>query len=343
MKRKTVKWMSVAIALTVLAAGNVMAGGNKQSSSGSNSSLKIGLLLPGPVNDGGWNASAFEGITEIKKKYPNAQISYQESIPPSNFEEIFRSYASQGYTMVFGHGYEFGDAAVKVAKEFPNVKFCVTSSDITSPPNVSSLRNNYQEMGYLMGVVAATMTKSNVVGFVGGMEIPSITEPFYAFEAGVKATKPSVRVISVLTGSFEDVAKAKEAALTIIEQGVDIIFQDADQSGFGVFEACREKGVLALGSIGDQAEIAPDNIITSGVCALSKAMVGVFDRVVDGTWGPNPYAMGAKEDAVSVAPFRKFESQVPQALKDQLTKLLADMRSGAFDAVAVTEKHKASR
>jgi basic membrane protein A len=303
----------------------------------------VGLLLPGPINDGGWNASAYEGLMEIKNKYPETQVSYQESIPPSNYEEIFRTYASQGYTMVFGHGYEFGDAAIKVAKEFPNVKFCITSTDISAAPNVSSMRNNYQEMGYLLGIIAGTMTKTNVIGAVGGMEIPSITEPIIAYEAAAKLINPGIKVISVMTGSFEDVAKAKEAALTMIEQGADIVFQDADQSGFGVFEACKEKGVKALGTIGDQSEIEPNTILTSGVCSVGKGMLGIFDMVVQGTWGPQNYVLGAAQDAVYVAPFRNFESQVPQALKDQIAKIEADMKSGAFDAVAFTEKAKASK
>ncbi|MDR3145674.1 MAG: BMP family protein [Treponema sp.] len=306
------------------------------------SSFRIGLLLPGPVNDGGWNASAYEGLAEIKAKY-NCETSYQESVPPSNYEEIFRTYASQGYDIVFGHGYEFGDAAIKVAAEFPQVKFCVTSTEISAAPNVSSMRNNYQEMGYLMGVVAATMSKTRTVGALGGMDIPSISDALWAFEAGVKATDPDIRVFSVMTGSFEDVAKAKESTLSMIEQGADIVFHDADQSGFGVFEACKEQGVLALGAIADQGEIAPDTILTSGICTVAAGMRAVVDLIIEGTWEPRAYLMGAAQDAVAVAPFRQFDSQVPQSLKDTLAKLLADMKSGAFNATAVVDAYKSSK
>jgi basic membrane protein A len=320
------------------------AGGASQPAGGaSSSSYRVGLLLPGPVNDGGWSASAYEGITEIQKKYPDVQISYQESVPPSNYEEIFRSYASQGYSLIFGHGYEFGDAAVKVAKEFPNVKFCITSTDLTAAPNVSSMRNNYQEMGYLMGVIAGTMTKTNVIGAVGGMEIPSITEPIIAYEAAAKLVNPKIKVVSLLTGSFDDVAKAKEATLTMIEQGADIVFHDADQSGFGVFDACKEKGVIALGSIVDQGSIEPDTILTSGICAVSKGMLAIFDLVVQGKYEAKSYVMGAAQGAVDVAPFRNFDSRVPRELKDKIAKILADMKSGAFDAVAFTENAKKQR
>jgi basic membrane protein A len=309
-------------------------------SGASSPSPKVGLLLPGPVNDGGWTASAYEGIKAIKNKYPGVQVSYQENIPPSNFEEIFRAYASQGYTMVFGHGYEFGNAAVKVAKEFPQVTFCVTSSDITFPPNVGSLRGNYQEMGYLLGIIAGTMTKTNVIGAIGGMDIPSITEPAAAYEAAAKSINPRVKVVSVVTGSFEDAAKAKEATLAVIERGADIVFQNADQAGLGVFEACKEKGVMALGSIGDQAAIAPDTILTSGVCSLGKGMLTVFDLFAQGNWRPESYVMGAAQDAVYAAPFRNFDSLVPEELKNRLAGIQADMKSGAFDAAAFTEKAK---
>jgi basic membrane protein A len=325
----------LAAALALGAAETAAAGGGAQKEPPP--SYKVGLLLPGPVNDGGWNASAYEGIMEIRDKYPGVLVSYQENIPPSDFEELFRAYASQGYSLVFGHGYEFGDAAVKVAKEFPRVKFCVTSSDIAVPPNVGSVRGNYREMGYLLGIVAGGMTKTNVVGAVGGMDIPSISEPAAAYAAGVAAVNPAAKVLSVTTGSFEDAARAKEAALALIEQGADILFQNADQAGFGVFEACREKGALALGAIGDQAEIAPDTVLTSGVCSLGKGMLTVFDLLMEGAWEPGAYIVGAAQGAVYPAPFRNFDSRVPGELKERLAGILEDMKSGAFDAAAFTE------
>jgi basic membrane protein A len=337
---RTRLWAAV-FALTALVTGTAAAGGGSQSAGGV-SSRKVGLLLPGPINDGGWNASAYEGLGEIKKKYPDVTVSYQENIPPSNYEEIFRAYASRGYSLVFGHGYEFGDAALKAAQEFPSVKFCVISSGISAAPNVGSMRNNYQEMGYLMGIIAAGMTKTKAVGAVGGMEIPSITDVLYAYEAAVKSVDPGIKVFSVLTGTFEDAAKAKEAALAMIEQGADIVFHNADQSGFGVFEACKEKGVKALGAIADQGSIEPDTILTSGICVVSKGMLAVFDLVAQGKYEAKSYVMGAAQDAVDVAPFRNFDSQVSGELKDKVARTLADMKSGAFDAIAFTEKAKNS-
>jgi basic membrane protein A len=340
-KTQRTKLLAAVIALAVFVTGTAVAGGGSQSqSSASSASYKVGLLLPGPINDGGCNASAYAGLTEIKNKYPDVTVNYQESIPASNFEEIFRSYASQGYSLVFGHGFQFGDAAVKVAKEFPNVKFCIISSEISAAPNVSSMLNNYYEMGYLMGIVAASMTKTKAVGAVGGMEIPSITSALESFEIGVKSVDPSIKVFPVYTGAFEDVAKAKETALAMIEQGADIIFHDADQSGFGVFEACKEKGVMALGSIEDQGNVEPNTILTSGICSVSKGMLAVFDLVVQGKYEAKNYIMGVAQDAVDVAPFRSFDSQVPKELKDKIAKILADMKSGAFDAIAFTTNAK---
>jgi basic membrane lipoprotein Med (substrate-binding protein (PBP1-ABC) superfamily) len=110
-----------------------------------------------------------------------------------------------------------------------------------------------------------------------------------------------------------------------------------------VFEACKEKGVLALGSIADQAGYEPDAVLTSGICAVSKGMLAVFDMLVEGTWRPDSYLMGAAQGAVDVAPFRGFDSRVPGELKDKLARILADMKSGAFDAVEFTEKAKAAR
>jgi basic membrane protein A len=344
MKQQNLSRIFMGLIFLIISAAALWAGGGQSGSSAKPESpkLRVGMLLPGPINDGGWNASAYEGLQDIKLKYPDADVSYQESVPPSNFEEIFRSYASQGYNLVIGHGFQFGDAAIKVSKEFPNVKFCVTStSSHFSPPNVCCVLNDTGEMGYLLGVLAACMTKTKIVGVIGGVDIPPIADPVLAFELAVKSVDPGIRVLSTLTGSSEDVPKAKEVALNMIEQGADIVFADANQSSLGVFDACQEKKIWALAPISDQHAYAPGTILTSGICAVPKAISAVADLVVAGTLEPKFYKMGAAQDAVWLAPFYELDSQVPQQAKDAVAKALADLKSGAIDVDAILSTYRA--
>jgi basic membrane protein A len=275
---------------------------------------------------------------EIKARY-GWETSFLENVSPAEAWESFAGFASRGYNVIFGHGFEFGDIALKVAPLFPDTKFIITSSDIALSPNVGSITNNIWEAGYLAGITAAYLSEKRHVGAVGGMNIPSISGSLDAFEAGVASVDAGIKVSIVYSGSFEDVAKAKEAALAIIENGADILFHNADQSAAGVFGACREKGARAIGMIADQAGFASDTIVTSAICAVSASMAAVALYIIDGTWQPRSYSLGVKEGVVSMAPFKSFDAAVPPSLTTALASALDAMKNGTLDARAETEKY----
>lgn len=299
--------------------------------------FRVGLLLPGTINDQGWNATAYAGLMKIKEGL-GAEVAFAEKVAPSDYEEVFRGYASQGYDVVFGHGFEFGDAAKKVAKEFPKVKFIVTSTTIFQEPNVSSIKNDSLQQGFLAGVVAGLLTKSNVIGSVGGMEIPPITEYNKGFEMGSKYVNPKVKALTAITGSFDDAAKAKETAVAMIKQGADIVTHDADQAGLGVIEAAKANKVPAIGAVGDQASLAPDLIITSALNDMAKAFVVAAKMAKDGSLKPQSYTMGVKEGVVGLAPFRNFEGKLTAEQKAKIQEVLKDLETGKLDVWAMAKK-----
>ena len=226
--------------------------------------LKVALMLSGPISDMGWNASAYEGLEQAEKDF-GIETAYQESIAQSDIEEVFRGYAQQGYDLIIGHGFQFADTALKVATEFPDVKFVITSSNITQEPNLGSVNLDNVQQGFLMGAVAAIVSETNVVGGIGGQEIPPIKGSVVGFEQGAKHVNPDIKVLTALTGSNDDVAKAKETALAMIDQGADVVMTNANQAGLGSIEACKEKGVYAIGSNQDQNDMAPDAVVVSGI------------------------------------------------------------------------------
>ena len=293
--------------------------------------LKVAALLPGPVNDQGWNATAYNGLKLVEEKF-GAEIAYTESVPVSDYEETFRNYAVAGYDIIIGHGFEFGDTAMKVAPEFPETKFIVTSTNISQEPNVASLNTDNFEQGFIQGVVAATLTETNTVGAVGGLEIPPIIDSLRGFEVGAKYINPDINVLTVFTGDFEDAAKAKEMAVALIEKGVDILMVDADQAGIGSIEAAADKGILAIGANGDQNALAPDTIVTSGVDDLAMALEILVQDILDGKFEAKYYDLGVAEGAVYLAPYYGFEDKLAQEDKDAIAQVIEDMKSGKLDA-----------
>lgn len=261
------------------------------------------------------------------KEELGAEIAYSEKVALSDIEEVFRGYASQGFDVVFGHGFEFADPATKVAKEFPDTNFVITSCDVSQPHNVASLTNNNFEQGFIAGVLCASLTESKTVGVVGGMEIPSITAFMDGFKVGCKCIDPSVDTLITHIGNFDDAAKGKELALAMIHEGADVVTHCADHAGLGVIEAAKEKGIMAVGSYGDQNAVAPEVVVNSSLLDMSKSFVQIVKDVSEGTFEAKSYDCGIKEGAIGLAPWHNWEDKVNQSVKDKMTQIIEDVKN----------------
>ena len=291
--------------------------------------FRVALLTPGPISDQSWNAGAYEGLMRIRDSL-GGEVSHIQTTAPAEFEENFRLYGAQGYDLVFGHGFEFQDAAVRVGGEFPNTVY-VTTSGNRSADNVAGLVFGFEDASYLAGVIAAGLTRSGVVGIIGGTELPPVKSSFDAFEAGVRATRSDVRLVSAYIGSWNDVNAGKEQALAQIARGADVIFQNADAAGRGIFTAASEAGdVLVFGSNSNQNSIAPDVIIGSVVIDLPRALTAVAREVKDGTFRGRVISFGARDSVVTLVMNPRLESRVPAAARQKADSLREAMMRGEF-------------
>ena len=175
--------------------------------------FKVGMLLPGSISDEGWNALAHDGLKAIETEL-GAEISYVESLTPADWEVDFRSYAMQGYHLIFGHGFEYQEAAIAVAQDYPEIVF-ITSAGASGAirENVSSIVFRLEQATYLLGMISGLMTQTDKIGIIGGQELPSSSSTFMAFEGGVKSTNPNASVQRAYVGDWENIAKAKDLAL----------------------------------------------------------------------------------------------------------------------------------
>ena len=289
--------------------------------------FRVALLTPGPISDAGWNAGAFEGLKAIQnEKELGASVSHVQVKSPSEFEEQFRAYAAQGYTLCFGHGFEFQDAAARVAKEYPKTFFVTTSGSRTAP-NLAPIVFELEQAAYLCGLVSGRMSKSGKAGMVGGVELPSIKSTFLAFEGGLKAGNPKASATAVFTGSFEDVAGAKTAALALADQGCDFLFQNADAAALGVFRAATERGIRAFGTNKDQNALAP-SVLASAVIDMPRAFVETARRVKEGRFDGQPIRYGLKSGVISFVWSPVALAKVPPAVVDEVKAVAAKIESG---------------
>jgi basic membrane protein A and related proteins len=260
--------------------------------------FSVALLTPGPVSDAGWNASAFDGLQLIKSTL-GAPTAMVQTTSPADFEDAMRDFASRGFGLVFAHGFEYTDTALKVGKSFPKTYFIVTSGSGSSA-NVASLTFKIEEAAYVEGVLAGKLTKTGVVGCIGGIELPAIHLTFNGFKQGFLSTRPGGRMLSSFTGSFDDVGAAKEAALAQISQGADLLFHNADAAGLGVFQAAHQKEIYAFGANRNQNDIIPDTVLASAVTDIPKAFLSIATQVKAGSFHPGMLELGMEDGEVKI-------------------------------------------
>lgn len=305
------------------------------------SKIKVALLLPGSLNDGGWNANAYAGLMALKDQ--GYEVAFTESVAISAIEEAFNNYASQGYNLVVGHGFEFGEPAMRVAPQYPDVKFFVSGmmpdgvAEADIPANVGFMDMKEYEAAYLAGIVAAGMTKTGKIGYVAGMEIPSQLSNLAAFVTAVNTYNPDAKVYGIVTGTFEDPAKGQEAAKAQIELGADVIAQSADSTGMGAIEAAIAAGVYIIGYGGDQNELAPDLVLTSFVTKNADVIQMQAKRIEEGTFG-GLWSPGVADGICYLAPYHNLDSVIPDAVKANVEKAKADIISGALVVPAIYER-----
>jgi basic membrane lipoprotein Med (substrate-binding protein (PBP1-ABC) superfamily) len=315
-------------AVAVVAAATACAKSDRTpADSAGSSAFKVALLTPGPVSDQSWNGGAYKGLTWIRDSL-GAQISNIQTKTPAEFEENFRQYGAQGYSLVIGHGFEYQDAARRVAPEFPKTLFLTTSGS-TAGPNLAGITFGFSDASYVAGLLAASMTKSNKIGVIGGQELPPVVESFTAFEQGAHAANPAIKIVSSYIGNWDDVNAGKEQALAQLSQGVDVIFQNADAAGIGVFQAAREKkNAYVIGSNSNQNDVALDVTLGSVVIDLPLAFLKVAKEVKAGTFQPRVVEFGESDHVVTLVLNPALESRIPAAAKARIDSTQSLMLAG---------------
>lgn len=291
---------------------------------------KIAVLLPGSITDESWNQTAYEGLKQIESM-GDFQTNYTENVGSNDMEAVFRSYCEEGYDFVIGHGAQYGDACCRVAEDYPDVNFFITGnapedlSEEELPKNIMFADYRECEGAYVCGVVAALMTKSNKVGYVGGGNNTTQQSDKNAFIEGVASVNSDIEVKTVITGTFDDSALGKETAIAMIEDGVDVILQTCDHTGLGVLEACSEKDVYCLGYTTDQSGLVKEGLcLTSMLIDIPFMISSQIDLIKAGGYGGQSFP-GLHDGVVSMS---GYSSQVPAEVQTQVDEVVEKIKSG---------------
>jgi basic membrane protein A and related proteins len=295
----------------------------------------------GGLGDKSFNDMSYEGLLRAEQEL-GVEIQALESNEIADYEPNIDQLANAGFSAIFTVGFLMTDTTNLKAPEYPDVVFGGIDQFFEEPAeNQVGLLFKENEAAYLAGVVAGLATldsglddrinDQNVIGFIGGMDIPPVEKFEVGFIAGARSVNPDVQVISLYAGSFDDQAKGKELALSAIDQGADVVFAAAGLTGLGSITACQERGALFIGVDADQYETVPgsgDVMLTSAIKRVDTAVFETIKAVVEGTFvGAENREFGLAEDGVGLAPYHDFEDAVSQEIKDAVE----EARQGVLD------------
>jgi basic membrane protein A len=306
--------------------------------------FKVALVMSGSTSDGGWNAGAYKAFQAVKSglSLSDDNASYiEKQTAAGDQEKSLRAFATKKYNLVFGHGSEYEAPALKMEADFPQTMFVISSGRQVGK-NTMPIVFQLEDGAYLEGMVAAAMSKTGKIASVGAEESVPLKSIFKAFEAGAKSVKSDIKVLPpVYTGSWDDVGKAKQTTLALLDQGADVIMQDVDSAAQGVFNAVQEraktgKAVYALGTNSDQNANAPDVILASAPIYSDKAFVAIAKEAKAGTLKPSDKPYGMKEGVVDFVLNPALKATLPADLQMKL----ADTQKRITDGTFVVPKDK---
>jgi basic membrane protein A len=247
--------------------------------------IQVALMLPGPITDGGWGQLAYEGLQKLGEE-DGFDVAYSENVAQADIPEVTRGYADDGYQLIIGHGFEFGSAFLEIAPDYPDQWFFATTfqpqDDV--PANTLYIDAAYFDAAYSAGALAALMSSSKTVGFVGGGDNPTQQNMMKAFIAAAEQTVEGAKGLGVVTGDYNDAAKGREAATTMIGNGADVIWHAADVTGLGAVEGAVSSGAKVLGCYSDQTQLAPEAMGSSLVMDLGNMVIKLGHDVRDGNF-----------------------------------------------------------
>jgi len=297
--------------------------------------IKVALVTDvGKVNDGTFNEFAYKGMMQAVEEF-GLESAFIETLAPTDYDKNIEQFANEGYDMIVTVGFMINDATTAAAIKYPNIKFAGVDQG-SDQPNFAGLLFSEDQAGFLAGCLAGLMTKSNVVGIVAGMEIPPVVKFRLGYENGVKHVNPNAKVLGVYIDSFTDPARGKEAALSQMAEGADVIFGAGGPTGSGGIMGAAAQGAWVIGvdqdeyltTFGRGSVTGADRLLSSAMKRVDVAVYTAIKNAVEGTWVGGNFLLEAANDGVGLAPFHDTESAIPQAVKDQLAQIAADMKAG---------------
>ena len=302
--------------------------------------IKIAGIYTVPVEQQ-W-VSRIHIAAEAAKAAGGVDYTYTENVANTDYPRVMREYCESGVTLIVGEIFGVEAEAREVAAEYPDVKFLMGSSLMPDEavPNLAVFDNYIQDASYLSGIIAGAMTTTGNIGMVGGFPIPEVNRLMNAFMAGVRETRADAKFQVSFIGSWFDPPKAKETAFAMIDGGADLLYAER----FGVSDAAKEKGKLAIGNVIDTQADYPDTVVASALWHFEPTLTAALEAIKAGSFKADNYGIYSqmKAGGCSLAPLGTFAGKVPEAALKLVAEKEAAIKDGSFTVAIDDNEPKSS-
>ena len=282
---------------------------------------KVTLVLSvGGVNDESFNQGAWEGALKASEEL-GVEVSYLESNSDADYIQNIETAIDQEADLVVGVGFQVGNAILEAAKAYPEQSFAAIDSTYEEElDNLRSITFNEEEAGYLTGLIAAKMTKTNTIGWIGGLDIPSCSNFYIGFEKGAKEVNQDIKLLKQFTNSFTDAAKGRVVAQQMVNEDADIVFMAAGGGNAGALEVVREKNIKAIGVDMPNNYLAPEYIITSALKHVGEGLKLTINDFVNGEFTSGEVKYDLSNGGVGFEKTDLLSDEIIKYVEDKLNK-----------------------
>ncbi len=289
--------------------------------------LKAAWIYVGPVGDAGWSFAHDLGRKAVEAKFGDGvKTTIVEKVPEgADAERVIRDLAQQGNKIIFATSFGYMDAMLKVAGEFPDVKF-EHATGYKTAPNMRIYDASFYQDTYMAGVIAGKMTKTNTLGFVGSFPIPEVLRNINAFTLGAQSVNPKIKTKVVWVSTWFDPPKESEAAQSLINQGADVLLQNTDSTA--VLQTAEKNGKYAFGWDSDMSTFGPKAHLASAIANWGPYYIKAIEELKAGTWKTERTVWGVKEGLNDLI---KINDVVPEDAKKKVETIKAGLKDGSFE------------
>jgi basic membrane protein A len=327
----------VVIGLLLMASSLLFASGSKEATEkveDENAKLKVALLLPGKKDDVSFNQAMYESMKEVEAEYSDKiEVTYVEDVyEVADIEPALMDFASRGYDLIFGHGFQYMEPIIKVAELFPETMFALGTGYKTAP-NTCVYDVHLAQGGYLMGLLAAMISETGKIGVIGGADASEIYRGHEGFKMGAKVANPDIEIQEFYTGDWRDAAKAKEGALGMYDNGVDVIWHSGDGIGLGVVNAALEANKYCLSNITSQYVLAKENVVSGVNYQWDLVIRQILDDVLSDNFMNQEkfYWINVENGGLAVADYHQFKDEFDAEIFTIMDQAIEDIKTGVIE------------